>query len=86
MKIQDLLNNLGIKHKKTPPHTPQYNGVAKRALGILRDKTVALLRSFGRSGAELFQRENNSLVGSGRPSIELTTNPYSAQDSSSRGK
>ena len=44
-EFQDLLNNLGIKHEKTPPYSPQYNGVAERALGILRDKTVALLRS-----------------------------------------
>ena len=43
-EFQDLLNRLGIKHEKTPPHTPQYNGVTERALGILRDKTVALLR------------------------------------------
>ena len=40
-EFQDLLNRLGIKHEKTPPHTPQYNGVAERALGILRDKTVS---------------------------------------------
>ncbi|CAN0075317.1 unnamed protein product, partial [Sphacelaria rigidula] len=43
-EFQNLLNSLSIKPEKTPPHTPQYNGVAERALGIMRDKTVALLR------------------------------------------
>ncbi|CAM9447630.1 unnamed protein product [Sphacelaria rigidula] len=43
-EFQNLLNSLSIKPEKTPPHTPQYNGVAERALGILRDKTVVLLR------------------------------------------
>ena len=41
---QSLLKKLGIKGEKTSPHTPQYNGVVERALGLLRDKTVALLR------------------------------------------
>ena len=39
-----LLKELGIKRKMTPPLTPQYNGIVERALGLLRDKTVALLR------------------------------------------
>ena len=41
--FQSLLAELGIKHERTPPYTPQYNGVAGRTLGLLRDKTVALL-------------------------------------------
>ena len=42
-EFQSFLKELGIKRETTPPHTPQYNGVVERALG-LRDKTVALLR------------------------------------------
>ena len=41
---QSLLKEVGIKRETTPPHTPQYNGVVERALGLLRDKTVAFLR------------------------------------------
>ena len=43
-EFQLLLKELEIKRETTPPHTPQYNGVVERALGLLRDKTVALLR------------------------------------------
>ena len=32
-----------ITHEHTPPDTPQYNGVAERALGLLREKAVALM-------------------------------------------
>ena len=42
--FQSLLAELGIKHERTPLYTPQYNRVAERTLGLLRDKTVALLR------------------------------------------
>ena len=43
-EFQSLLKGLGIKLETTPPHAPQYNGVVERALGFLRDKTMALLR------------------------------------------
>ena len=42
-EFQSLLKKLRIKRKTTPPHTPQYNGVVERALGLLRDKTMARL-------------------------------------------
>ena len=42
--FESLLKELEIKSETTPPHTPQYNGVVERAFGLLRDKTVALLR------------------------------------------
>ena len=42
--FQSLFSGLGIKHERTPPYTPQYSGVAKWTLGLLRDVTVALLR------------------------------------------
>ena len=44
-EFQSLLKELGIKRETTPPHTPQYNGVVDWALGLLRDKPVALLRA-----------------------------------------
>ncbi|CAB1112933.1 unnamed protein product [Ectocarpus sp. CCAP 1310/34] len=31
----------GIKQEKTPPHTPKYNGVAERWLGIISDAALA---------------------------------------------
>lgn len=39
-----LLDNPGIRHERTPPYTPRYNRVVKRALDLLRKKTVGLLR------------------------------------------
>ena len=32
-----------ITHEHTPPDTPQYNGVAERALGLLREKAIILM-------------------------------------------
>ena len=32
-----------MTHEHTPPDTPQYNGVAERALGILREKAITLM-------------------------------------------
>ena len=50
--FQSLLAELGIKHERTPPYTPQYNGVAERTLVLLRDKTVALLRGVAEGASE----------------------------------
>ena len=50
--FQSLLAELGIKHERTPPYTPQYNGVTERTLGLLRDKTVALLRGVTEGASE----------------------------------
>ena len=50
--LQSLLAELGIKHECTPPYTPQYKGVAERTLGLLRDKTVALLREVTEGASE----------------------------------
>ena len=43
-EFQSFLKELGIKRETTPPHTSQYNGVVERALGLRRNKAVALLR------------------------------------------
>lgn len=43
-EFQTVLSEGGIKRENTPHYTPQYNGVAERALVILPEKTVALLR------------------------------------------
>ena len=50
--FQSLLAVLGIKHERTPPYTPQYNGVAERILGLLRDETVALLHGVTEGASE----------------------------------
>lgn len=42
--FQSILDKFGIHDKRTPPYMPQYDGVHERSLGLLRDKTVALLR------------------------------------------
>ena len=50
--FQSLLTELGNKHERTPPQAPQYNGLAERTLGFLRDKTVALLRGVTEGASE----------------------------------
>ena len=50
--FQSLLAELDIKRERTPPCTPQYNGEAERTLGLLRDKTVALLRGVTEGASE----------------------------------
>ena len=47
-----LLAELSIKHERTPPYTPQHNGVAERTLGLLRDKTVVLLHGVTEGASE----------------------------------
>ena len=42
-EFQEKLDQLGIQHQHTPPDMPKCNGVAKRWIGLLRKKTVALL-------------------------------------------
>ncbi|CAN0128326.1 unnamed protein product, partial [Ascophyllum nodosum] len=37
------LDRRSITHEHTPPDTPQYNGVAERALGRLREKAIILM-------------------------------------------
>ena len=43
-EFQSLLKELGLKRETTPSHASQYNGVVERALGLLRDKTVAFCK------------------------------------------
>lgn len=43
-QFQTFMSKHGVKRENTPPHTPQYNIVTERGLGILRFETVALLR------------------------------------------
>ncbi|CAM9397304.1 unnamed protein product, partial [Ascophyllum nodosum] len=37
------LDRRSITHEHTPPDTPQYSGVAERALGLLREKAIILM-------------------------------------------
>ena len=39
-EFQRELDRRSITHEHTPPDTPQYNGVAERALGLLREKAI----------------------------------------------
>lgn len=41
--FQRRLNQLGIHHQLTPPDTTKFNGVAEPWIGLLREKTIALL-------------------------------------------
>ena len=42
-EFQRKLDRRSITHEHMPPDTPQYNGVAERALGILREKAIILM-------------------------------------------
>ena len=42
-EFQRKLDRRSITPERTPPDTPQYNGVAERALGLLREKAIALM-------------------------------------------
>ena len=42
-ELQRELGRRSITHWHTPPDTPQYNGVAERALGLLREKAIILM-------------------------------------------
>ena len=42
-EFQRELDRLSITHEHTPPDTLQYNGVAERALGLLRHNTITLM-------------------------------------------
>ena len=39
-EFQSELDRRSITHEHTPPDTPQYNGVAERALELLREKPI----------------------------------------------
>ncbi|CAN0260048.1 unnamed protein product, partial [Ascophyllum nodosum] len=42
-EFQRELDRRSITHEHTPPDTPQYNGVAERALGVLLEKAIILV-------------------------------------------
>ena len=42
-EFQRELDWRSITHEHTPPDTPQYNGAAERALGLLREKAIILM-------------------------------------------
>ena len=42
-KFRRELDRRSIMHEYTPPDTPKYNGVAERALGLLREKAITLM-------------------------------------------
>ena len=42
-EFQHELDGRSITHEHTAPDTPQYNGVAEHALGLLRENTITLM-------------------------------------------
>lgn len=40
-KFAEVCRKHGIKQEYTPPHTPKYNGVAERGLGVITDAAMA---------------------------------------------
>ena len=76
-----MLDSHGITHEFIPPDTPQYNGVAERALGLLREKSIAMpqemtVAASGRLWAEALNHAcdmSNMCVTS---SLEGGTSPY----------
>ena len=43
-EFQRELDRRSNTHEHTPSDTPQYNGVAERALGLLREKAITLMK------------------------------------------
>ena len=46
-RFQEELDKLEIHYELPPPGTPQYIGVAERALGLLKEKSLAILETMG---------------------------------------
>ena len=42
-EFQRELDGRSVTHEHTPPDTPRYNGVAELELGLLREKSIALM-------------------------------------------
>ena len=76
-----MLDSHGITHEFTPPDTPQYNGVGERALGLLREKSIAMLQEMTVAASDRLWAEapnyacdmSNMCVTS---SLEGGTSPY----------
>ena len=56
-EFQLVLDSHGITHEFTPPDTPQYNGAAERALGLLREKSIAMLQEMTVAASDRFWAE-----------------------------
>ncbi|CAM9940558.1 unnamed protein product, partial [Ascophyllum nodosum] len=80
-EFQQVLDSHGITHEFTPPDTPQHNGVAERALGLLREKSIAMLQEVTVAASDRLWAEalnyacdmSNMCVAS---SLEGGTSPY----------
>ena len=67
--FQSILTELGIKHERTPPYTPQYSRVAERTVGLFRDKTVALLRGVTEGASERWPAPAGAQAGFARGQV-----------------
>ena len=45
VEFQRELDRRSITHEHTPPDTPQCNGVAEKALGLLREKAITVIEA-----------------------------------------
>ena len=80
-EFQQVLDSHGITHEFTPPDTPQHNGVAERALGLLREKYIVMLQEMTVAASDRLWAEalnhacdmSNMCVTS---SLEGSTSPY----------
>ena len=80
-EFQQVLDLHGITHEFTPPDTPQYNGVAERALELVREKSIAMLQEMTVAASDRLWAEalnyacdmSNMCVTS---SLEGGTSPY----------
>ena len=79
--FQQGLDSYGITHESTPPDKSQYNGVAERALGLLRETSIAMLHEMTVAASDRLWAEalnyacdmSNMCVTS---SLESDTSPY----------
>lgn len=51
------MDELGNTHEQIPPDTPQYHGVAERRLGLLKEKTIALLQDLTTGHSDILWAE-----------------------------
>ena len=78
-EFQRELDRRSITHEHTPPDTPQYNGDAERALGLLREKAIVLMEelddvinqeAFPEHEQEQQQKEGEAGPASGSANLE----------------
>ena len=80
-ELQQVLDSHDITHEFTPPDMSQYNGVAERALGLLREKSFAMLQEMTVAASDKLWTEGLNYAGDMSnmcvsSSLEAGTSPY----------